>query len=327
MKILNNEENLASFLEEIREQEVTIVAAFASGTESVVDLLLDHGNRLELFVGTINSFSSPAFFDHCKSIKNDNFSLLVDFRYQNSIHWKLYLIQPETVIIGSANFTNTGLSLVRDTCVVIEDKALLESYMKELTAIKSSNNVVSCDGVHFDSHLQKYRENHRRMQAGRARSVREGDGNEWLSAEENQLLPVFIWDSRHTKDTIEEAQKLLQQDSDEEPASMLRDFFTYNGGEADLPYSQGDLVLCMNSKGSYADFYSFDRILNDDQINYIYSYKKKRYTRPFRLSNEIKSEIKNRVGDWYEREITELGRAEIQDVIKSANKALQRTSR
>ncbi|MGD7034919.1 phospholipase D family protein [Methylotuvimicrobium buryatense] len=320
MKILNNEENLASFLEDIREREVTIVSAFASGTESVIDLLLDHGNRLELLIGTINSFSSPDLFDHCKNIANDNFSLFVDFGYQSSIHWKLYLIEPETVIIGSANFTVTGLSLMRDTCVVIENKTLLESYIKELAAIKSSNNVVSCDGAHFEDYLQKYRENHRRMQAGRARSVRAGDGNEWLSAEENQLIPVLIWDSRHTKDTIEEAHKLLKEDSDEEPASMLRDFFTYDCDEADLPYSQGDLVLCMNSKGSYADFYSFDRILHEDGINYIYSYKQKRYTRPFRLSNEIKSEIKNRVGDWYEREITELGRAEIQDVIKSANK-------
>ncbi len=327
MKILNSQENLASFLEGIREREITIVSAFASGTENVVDLLLDHGNRLELLVGTINSFSSPGFFDHCKKIEDDNFSLLVDFGYQYSVHWKLYLIKPATVIIGSANFTNTGLSLIRDTCVMIEDKTLLNSYIEELTTIKSSSNVVGCDEKRFESDLRKYRENHRRMQAGRARSVQTSNGNEWLAVEENQLIPIFIWDSRHTKATIEEAHELLKEDSDEERASILRDFFTYACDEADLPYSQGDIVLCMNSKGSDANFYSFDRILHENGLNYIYSYKQKRYACPFRLSNQIKSEIKNRVGDWYEREITELGRSEIHDLMKSANKALQRTSR
>lgn len=327
MKILNNENNLAAFLKGIREREVIIVSAFASGTENIVDLLLDCGNRLELLVGTINSFSSPDFFEYCKNIENDNFSLSVDFRYQNSVHWKLYLIKPATVIIGSANFTNTGLSLKRDTCVVIENKALLENYMEELATMKSSSDVVSCNQRRFHNDLQKYRENHRRIQAGRARSVQASNGDEWLSEEENQLIPVFIWDSRHTKATIEEAHELLKEDSDEGSASMLRDFFTYACDESNLPYSQGDLVLCMNSNGSYADFYSFDRILHEDGLNYIFSYKQKRYTRPFRLSNEIKREIKNRVDDWFEREVTELGRTEIQDLIKSANKALQRTSR
>ncbi|ENY73717.1 hypothetical protein G114_01644 [Aeromonas diversa CDC 2478-85] len=327
MKILNNENNLATFLKGIREREVIIVSAFASGTENIVDLLLDCGNRLELLVGTINSFSSPDFFEYCKNIENDNFSLSVDFRYQNSVHWKLYLIKPATVIIGSANFTNTGLSLKRDTCVVIENKALLENYMEELATMKSSSDVVSCNQRRFHNDLQKYRENHRRIQAGRARSVQASNGDEWLSEEENQLIPVFIWDSRHTKATIEEAHELLKEDSDEGSASMLRDFFTYACNESNLPYSQGDLVLCMNSNGSYADFYSFDRILYEDGLNYIYSYKQKRYTRPFRLSNEIKREIKNRVNDWFKREVTELGRTEIQDLIKSANKALQRTSR
>lgn len=327
MRILDNEENLASFLDGVHERVVTIVSAFASGTEGVVDLLLKHGNRLELLVGTINSFSSPDFFGYCKSIESEHFSMFVDFGYQHSIHWKLYLIEPETIIIGSANFTSTGLSMTRDTCVVIENKTLFERYIQALAAIKLSSNVVGSQDPRFDDYLQKYRENHRRMQVGRVRVVQVGDGNEWLSAEENQLITIFIWDSMHTRETIDEAHNLLKDYEDKEPTSVLLDFFTYECEESDLPYNQGDLVLCMNSKGSYADFYSFDRILYKDGFNYIYSYRKKRYTRPFRLSNEIKSEIKSRVGDWYEREVTLLGRAEIQDVIKSANAALQRTSR
>ena len=320
MEILNNEKNLATFLHDISKREVIIISAFASGTENIVAQLLKNENKLELLVGTINSFSSPDFFEYCKKIENNHFSLSVDFGYQNSIHWKLYLIKPATVIIGSANFTNTGLSLVRDTCVVIEDKALLEQYMKEFAAIKSSPHVVSCRDNNFMMNLKKYRDSHRRMQAGRARSVKAGNGEEWLTEEENQLIPVFIWDSTQTKDTVEEAHNLLKEESHEEHIPVLRDFFTYQG--TTLPYSQGDLVLCMKSNGSYADFYSFDRIIHKGGFYYIYSYRQKHYIRPFRISKEIKSEIKNRVEDWYDSGRTELDRSTIQDLIKSANKTL-----
>ena len=320
MKILNSANNLASFLESIRGQDVTIVSAFASGTENFVDLLINNDNKLDLLIGTINSFSSPDFFEYCTNISNDNLSLHVDFRYQNSIHWKLYLIKPKTVIIGSANFTNTGLSLLRDTCVVIEDGTLLSKYMEELASIKESSNVINCNQKRFQNFLKNYREHHRRMQAGRTRSVQAKNGNEWLDEEENQLIPIFIWDSRHTEATIEEAHELLKDDSAEKSASMLRDFFTYKCNESDFPYRKGDLVLCMNSNGAYADFYSFDRIVHEGGLSYIYSYKQKRYTRPFRLSDEIKSEIRNRVTDWHKREITELRRSEIQDLVKSAQK-------
>lgn len=274
MKILNNEKNLATFLESVREQKIVIASAFASGTEKVIDTILDNGNSLELVIGTINAFSSPDLFEYCKNIKNDKLSMFVDFGYQNSIHWKLYLITPATVIIGSANFTNAGLSLTRDTCVMIEDKTLLKEYMKAIATIKSSCNMVGCNEKRFQNELKKYREIHRRMQAGRIRSVQAGDGDRWLAQEENQLIPVFIWDSRHTKATIEEAHKLLKEDSEDQPDSVLRDFFTYPYDEENFPYDQGDLVLCVNSNGSYADFYSFDRILHKDGISYIYSYRK-----------------------------------------------------
>ncbi len=122
MKILTSEENLNEFLEGLQNKDVVIISAFASGTEEVVDALLNQGNKLELLIGTINSFSSPEFFEHCKKIADDRFSMSIDFRYQNSIHWKLYLVKPDTVIIGSANFTTKGLSLERDTCVALNDK-------------------------------------------------------------------------------------------------------------------------------------------------------------------------------------------------------------
>jgi len=54
MKILTSEENLNEFLEGLQNKDVVIISAFASGTEEVVDALLNQGNKLELLIGTIN---------------------------------------------------------------------------------------------------------------------------------------------------------------------------------------------------------------------------------------------------------------------------------
>jgi hypothetical protein len=323
MKILKHENDLRGFLQEIHNKVVYVVSAFAIGTENVVDTLLNQGNKLELLIGTINSFSSPNFFDYCKEISTDRFSMSVDFRYQNSIHWKLYLVEPETVVIGSANFTSKGLSLERDTCVVINDESLLKEYLKQIGKIKSSDDVVGCDNERFQGCLKTYKENHRRMQAGRVRTVHSKNAIGWLADEENQLIQVFIWDSKHTKSTIRKAHKILGAEVDEKPEVILRDFFTIEDKEEGIPYKQGDLVLCMNENGSYPDFYSFDRIINHDGTNYIYSYKQKKYTRPFRLDTKLKKSIKDRAKDWYEGSITEIDRAEIERLLGSTESPLQ----
>lgn len=316
MKILKKNDNLAFVLKSLRNQKITIISAFASGTEDVVDSLLQNNNNLELIIGTINSFSSPNFFDHCISRYGKKLSLIVDFNYQNSIHWKLYLIEPSTVIIGSANFTKTGLNLFRDTCVVIEDKLLLNSYKEQVESIKASDNVIGYRQKQFSHHLQKYRSIHRRMQAGLARTTQVSNGLEWLEEETNQLIPLFIWDSIHSKDTIKKAHELLDENDPEESKSEIRDFFTYSTNEGELPYEQGDVVLCLKNTGAYIDFYSFDRIIYKDGMNYIYSFKRKRYLRPFRLDSEIKNEIKKRVGGWYDSELTELDRSKIISLYK-----------
>ena len=327
MQLLDTEQNLEGFLKGLNGRKICIVTAFASGTEDLIDLLVENNNVIDLIVGTINSFSSPRFFDHCLSINDRNLSLFVDFRYQNSTHWKLYLIDPNVVIIGSANFTNIGVGLFRDTCVAIKNSNLYQSYMKEVSKIKASHGVIGKhDSEKFNSELEIYRLNHRRMQAGLARSNRYRNGNEWLEDESNQIIPLFIWDSRHSKETIETAHELIEANESNISRTDIRDFFTYECDEGDIPYEQGDVVLCANSKGSYIDFYTFDRIMNKDGLYYIYSYKRKRYTYPFKLK-DLKNGIKKRVPDWHEEELTEISRQDIYEICKSANKANQPTQK
>lgn len=325
MKILNSQQNLDKLFKTITNKKITIITAFASDTENVVDLILNNGNDIEIIVGTINSFTSPGFIDHCSNIKNKSLSMFVDFRYQNSIHWKLYLIEPNTVIIGSANFTSIGMSLFRDTCVMIESDDLYHSYENQISILKNSNNIINKNNTSiFSKELEKYRVSHQRMQAGLARAKQYKNSNEWLLDESNQSIPLFIWESRHSKEEIENSHEIFESkfESNEENLSRsdIRTFFTYQCNENELPYEQGDVVLCSNSKGTHIGFYEFDQIIYKNGTHYIYSYRKRSYKNPFKLV-DIKNELKLKITELYNKGYTELHRAVIIDICKNTNMA------
>jgi hypothetical protein len=301
MNILMEENNLNKYFKELKNKNVCIVSAFASGTEKKLEFMLKGVNKVELIVGTINSFSSPSFFDYCSLLESNDINLWVDFGYQNAIHWKLYLIEPDVVIVGSANFTNTGLSLARDTCVLIKDINLFSSYKKEVEKLKSSKNVFNFKDEKFNGMLEQYRISHRKMQASLARVVQFASVKDWLSDESNQLLPVFVWEHLHSKETLKVGYGLINRDNPDLPKDDIRDFFTLKCERSQLIYEQGDVVLCMNNKGEGIDFYSFDRIINVNGTNYMYSYKRKKYLRPFSLG-DVKKKIKSSIDEWRDGE-------------------------
>lgn len=315
MQILDSETNLAAYLGAQCGKKITIVSAFASSSEALVDTLCQHGNQLELLVGTINSFTSPDFIEHCSNAAGANLALWVDFRYQLSVHWKLYLIEPDIVILGSANFTEIGLSLVRDTCVVLTDAALYQAYLAKVEALKATERVLACSpSKAFDDALETYKWNHRRMQAGLARTAQYLDGEAWLGDESNQSIPLFIWYSAHTEKSSEEARKHLNASSDGVAWSEVREFFTYECVAGGLPYEEGDVVLTARCNGTHIGFYTFDRILYRDGVYYIYAYRKKRYSQPFKLEG-AKERLKDVIPTWYEDGRLEINRADILGLI------------
>jgi len=105
LRVLGRNSDLKKTLSSFSHRNIKIVTAFASGTEGIVESLLGEGNKVDIVVGTINAFTSPSFIEHCASHDDKNLSIHVDFRYESSFHWKLYLVDPNIVIVGSANFT------------------------------------------------------------------------------------------------------------------------------------------------------------------------------------------------------------------------------
>jgi hypothetical protein len=319
MELLDQTNTLEQLLGSIKEKKISIVTAFASGTENLIQQLLDNNNQLELIIGTINAFSSPKLIDFCSKCDSKNISTFVDFRYQNSIHWKLYLVEPNQVIIGSANFTTIGIKLTRDTCVVIHNKELFDNYATKITELKANEAVIKVeDSREFNRAFNKYRLMHDRFQAGMVRSKQYETLTQWLEDDTNQSVPLSIWDSMHSPKTIERSNELLKEHKEDVSESDVRDFFTYDCDENDLPYKPGDVVLTVKNTGAHLGFFTFDEIIYDEGRHYIYSYKRKRYLSPFKLNTEEKGKLKILVPELSEKELIILDRSLLEGLVPSS---------
>ena len=314
MKILDNSAGLDNYLKSHKKKDIRIVTAFASGTEEILSSLLDNANNIELLVGTINAFTSPKFIEYCAKHDSKNLKAFVDFGYQESIHWKLYLISPNIVVVGSCNFTKTGISLARDTCLVVENDDLYNNYAKRIQGLLDSHNVIDVKSQDFESAFRDYRVMHGRAQAANTRSRQYSTLEKWLSDETNQQLPLFIWKGNHTKKTEAEAKRLLKKNSPEGNVHTLRDFYTYDAKKNELPFKQGDVVLCASNRGGYLGFYTFDRIIYSKGRHFIYSYRRGQYQHPFDL-NGLKKKLKQAIPDLYQREATHIDRDELQNIL------------
>lgn len=316
MKILDSDGSLTSFLISQTRKKIKIVTAFASGTEHIISKLIQQENDIDLLVGTINAFTAPNFIDYCAKEASGRLSAFVDFRYQDSIHWKLYLISPNIVVIGSSNLTEIGLSLKRDTCVVIEDSALYGDYGKRVSELLTSQHVLRAkSSKEFDAALARYRVAHARNQAGMARTKRYLTATDWLADETNQSLPLFIWDADHTPEERKNAHALLSAESDCEDTPALREFFTVRIPKNKLPYSPGDVVLCSGKRGGYMSFFVFDRIIYSKGLHYIFSYRKTSYPEPFKLDRSVKSQIKCAIPELFENDVTEIDREKLRGIL------------
>lgn len=315
MKILNSKYNLECYLKELDGKKISIVTAFASGTESIIKGLLDSNNEIELIVGSINSFSSPKFINEIKAEVSSKLSFFMDFRYERSTHWKLYLIDPNVVIIGSANFTQVGVSLERDTLVLIKNESLYHQYSLEINKLKQTKLVINSLNNNFEKQYKKYIEKHRKMQSSLLSASGESNVLTWLSEDANQSIPLFIWDRDIDPEEQKEAYSLIK---DEEPtieSSKNFRLLTYECNKSELLYYEGDTVISISDKGSYAKFEKIDRIRHEKGINYLYSFKNKRISKPFDIK-EISVGLKRIVPSLYEKKRTALYREDIEDAVK-----------
>ena len=79
----------------------------------------------------------------------------------------------------------------------------------------------------------------------------------------------------------------------------------------------------MRDNGAYIIFYTFDRIIydnddDDDEKYYIYSYKRKRYPSPFKLNDGEKKNLKDEIDNLYKEEAEELDRSLLEGLVSNS---------
>lgn len=292
MKILDASKNLEKILTQYKNTKIKIITAFANGTNFLVDGLLENGNDVELMIGTINSFSSPEFINYCIDKKSPKLTTYVDFRYESSVHWKVYLIEPNITIIGSANFTKIGVGLARDTMVYIEDDALYSDYIKNYEMLKAIPEVISSASDDFEKPFKNYIKKHRNMQRSLSKLGSNASLSDWLANEANQSLQLFVWDQEHTDESIKKAKSFLDEDE-------YAEHYSYEVARDEPIYNEGDIVLTADEKGNNLKFVRFDRIIKKKNKYFLFVLKGNECQMPFYLHG-IKGKLKSLVKDCYE---------------------------
>ncbi|WP_067587286.1 phospholipase D family protein [Endozoicomonas ascidiicola] len=312
MRILDQSNDLEKYLSEVNNKTIHIISAFASSTEKTVQSLISNGNNLNIVLGTINCFTSAAFIQFCADQK---VNIHVDFRYDDSTHWKIYLIAPSTVIVGSANFTGKGIGLSRDTCVLIEDSTLYDQYIGRYEALIELDEVIPPDDTsNFKKHFTKYKTKHDLMQRNMARAQSYKTPSEWLANEANESIPLLVWEHEITEEELEAANALLDAEGlpyDEDKT----EYFTYDKTHRHS-YYEGDIVLTIGSNGEDASFNMFNKILEDNGTLYAYCWTDMSRQRPFKLTRPLKKALGKNTAQWLKDDTHLLLREDISSLAK-----------
>lgn len=307
MEILDSDNDLRALLLKQSGREVYIVSAFASSTDGLIANLRVR-NRVELIVGTMNYFTAPEFIQSVRDQPRGREGFWVDFRGPSSIHWKLYLISPDTVVVGSANLTDKGVSMRGETSVLIRDKGLYENYRTRVAALQADPNVVPATSKAFTRRLAEYGARHQRNQAGRqATGADRPTGKnrvptlaQWLEDEANQSIVAFLWEDRVEERYVKEAKKLvnsLREAEGKAPSTSGRnpyiDLFTMRlDPDEKSSFRSGDVALCASIRGGHIGFHKLHIVKRVGRTDVMIELRREPDSFPFEITPSIKEAIK-----------------------------------
>lgn len=148
-----------AYLESLRNADITIVSAFGVTETTLLESLVHQNKKTTFYVGTQNCFTRPDFIEEGERIARaapKRLQFVVDFRRNESIHYKLALVAPSTVVIGSANFTSKGLGLTCDIMAVLDDSSLYAAITSELRRVARNPGVFATSDELFTETLRHY---------------------------------------------------------------------------------------------------------------------------------------------------------------------------
>lgn len=287
----NKKKDLSQQLLSYKNKEIVIVSAFVSGIKDHLIKLIKANKFVRLYTGVLMGFNNPKELLELSEIAKDSkykkkFCFGVNFDESTSLHWKVYLISPDEVLIGSSNYTNVGIHQDRDIVLGIHDEEVFGKLYSH--TLKTEEYTKATDTL-FEQKLREYELNYEKKHLKDSKN------------EINKRFPLFVWDkeidNKEKKEILNKLNvqgqtlsKSIDGSSGEIKNKDIRDYFSYDKGAHD--FREGDWVIATKSNGAYLDFYQFDRIFSDKETTYAISLKKKRYNRPVVLDENMKRKIR-----------------------------------
>ncbi|KZC19729.1 MULTISPECIES: phospholipase D-like domain-containing protein [Rhodanobacter] len=204
---------------DIRDRDVTLASAFGV-SRLEVDLLRELANRNQkvvFIVGTQGGFTSPDFIKAGRELALElpNLEFIVDFQLGDSIHHKWALASPDTVLLGSSNFTRKGLDGTCDLMGTVADKVLYRSIQADLARVRNLKGVFAADDPRFVAAQKAYELRANRLQDIELQKIAAGIKRnpykvnlqlpslaEWLDSDDAQSLRIFGYERPLNKKEI-----------------------------------------------------------------------------------------------------------------------------
>ncbi len=272
--------------------------------------LLDNGNKVDIYTGTLNCFNSPYNMQKFAKIseKNPLFNFYVNFDSASSTHWKVYTINDKILYVGSANFTSTGISLKRDTLLKVCKHEVCEEYLEETKkeVYLSSKDCSFKDKL--DKYTIKYKDECKQC-------TRQYD----VFSKEDVDISLFVVKEEFTTEEEKVAARLLNRGVEkgvisESERKGLRQY----GIGYECPYTLHQIILIVDGKEiAYHEVIDIEMDEDDDVGSfYMYTRKVKKNSKkiPLQLTESIKKGImkKDAVYNW----------TDAYNVIKSKNEII-----
>lgn len=279
MEILDQKHCLGNELENCKDADIIIVSAFVSRISNHLEKLIKRNKHVSLYTGVLNGFNNPSELKQIYKLakKNKKFDFYVNFNGKTSTHWKLYLISPSTIIIGSANYTEVGLETIRDTMLHLKKSEIYEQYKNKILSDKKYCNS-KCED--FITKLNEYKGEYKESYARD------------IANEVNVEIPLFVWGhdipEKKKKKILQKVNELNKDFGEKIERSQVRDFFSMPGNK--VLYSEGERVFCVSHEGKYPSFHYFDRVFFDDGYTYMISLKRPKQNyghNPLKISDMV----------------------------------------
>lgn len=309
MQIMKNDD-MRTTLEKLRNSHIVIISAFVNGVFEVLENLLNNGNKVDIYTGTLNCFNSPYNMQKFAKIseKNPFFNFYVNFDSASSTHWKIYIINDKILYVGSANFTSTGISLKRDTLLKVCKHEVCEEYLEETKkeVYLSSKDCSFKDKL--DKYTVKYKDECKQC-------TRQYD----VFSKEDVDISLFVVKEEFTTEEEKVAARLLNRGVEkgvisESERKGLRQY----GIGYECPYTLHQIILIVDGiEIAYHEVIDIEMDEDDDVGSfYMYTRKVKKNSKkiPLQLTESIKKGImkKDAVYNW----------TDAYNVIKSKNEII-----